>query len=90
MLEHLGVADHDLLARGLVPDLEPYPADEVLPEVDQGGAGRRGEDGDRGQDLGDPDRRAVGRDQAGQVGVDDLDGVGAVAGPGRRSVRWPS
>ena len=43
-----------------------------------------------GQGLGDPDRRAVGRDQAGQVRVDDLDGAGAVDAPGRRSVRWPS
>jgi hypothetical protein len=82
VLEHLGVADHDLLARGLVPDPEPHPADKVLPEVDQGGPGRRRGDGHRGQGLGDPHRRAVGRDQASQVAVDDLDGVAALAGPG--------
>ena len=82
VLEDLGVADHDLVAGGLVADVEPHPADEVLPEVDQGGAGRRGEDGGRGQRLGDPHRRAVGRDQASQVAVDHLDGVGASAGLG--------
>ena len=42
------------MARAPVPDPQPHPADEVLAEVDQGGAGRRGEHRDRGQHLGRP------------------------------------
>jgi hypothetical protein len=81
VLQDLGVPDYDLLARSLVSCPEPHPADEVLPEIDQGGPGRRREDGGCGQGLGGPYRGAVGRDQASRVAVDHLDRVGAAAGP---------
>ena len=41
VLEHLGVAERDLVARRAAADPQPDPADEVLPEVDERRAGRR-------------------------------------------------
>ena len=87
VLEHLGVPDGDLGAGRPVGQGEADPADQVLAEVDQRLARRRGRDLLHRDRLGPPHRRAGRGDEGGRRRASRAP---PESSPRRRSPRWTS
>ena len=87
LLHHLGGAHHHPVPR-CARDADPHAPDEVLAEVEHGGAARRPEHGDRRHVLRAPDRRPLRRDEGGRVALADRHRLPAgVVEPGRAPAR---